>query len=505
MLLNNLKALAIVLALSGMIFALAKPICLRYMEEPDFARRRNVWIALTLVAFLSPSFWLFVLIAIPLLAWSASKDTNIVALYMLMLHVVPPIGLEIPMVGVNKLFELNNYRILALAILAPAAWRIAQEARQTRSAQVRTMDRLLIAYACLQLVLLIPYETFTHTMRRGYLISLDTLLLYFVVSRTCTTRRAIADAMASVALAGAILAAIAVFENLKHWLLYAGIGEQWGDPILFAYLFRAGALRAQASAGHSIGLGYILAIAFGFWLYLGLRDFSPFTRAMVAGLLWAGLLATYSRAPWFVAVAILMTFSALGSQGVQGLRRPVAALGLLAVAIFLSPFGDRVLDVLPFIGTVDAETVTYRQELALRAWDLVQQNPLLGNPFVLLELEELRQGQGIIDLMNTYATVAMFHGLIGLALFLLPFLIGLGVVLELARRNKASDADLSLMGGCLTACMVGTLLMMATGSFGTGLEKMFYILAGLAAGYRRAARQTLAASVIGQVHRAWPG
>ena len=65
---NNLKALLVVLFLAGITFVLARPICLRFMEARDFDRRRNVWLYVTALAFLSPSFWVFVAAAAPVLA-----------------------------------------------------------------------------------------------------------------------------------------------------------------------------------------------------------------------------------------------------------------------------------------------------------------------------------------------------------------------------------------------------------------------------------------------------
>jgi hypothetical protein len=39
----NLKALTIVLGLAWVVFALAKPVFLRFATPEDFARRRTVW------------------------------------------------------------------------------------------------------------------------------------------------------------------------------------------------------------------------------------------------------------------------------------------------------------------------------------------------------------------------------------------------------------------------------------------------------------------------------
>ena len=479
----NLKAMVVVLVIALAVFAIAKPVCLQFMLKDDFERRRNVWLALTLAAFLSPSFWLFALVAVLVLVWAARRDANPVALYLLMMHVIPPIGMEIPMVGINQLFDLTSFRILSLSILVPAILRSMQS---TSKSDIRTpalMNALILGYIVLQLALYMPYESNTHTMRRAFLFSLDVLALYFVVSRTCTSRHAIVEAMASFCLVCAVMAPVALFEMLQGWLLYQGLGLEWGNPIDFTYLMRGGILRAEVSAGHSIPLGYMMAIAFGFWLYLRSRVQSKvLSYAVILGL-WLGMLAAYSRAPWVVAAAIFFVYSALGPKALARLAK-ASAIAVLGVGLVLvSPAGERVIDNLPFVGSVGADSVTYREQLAEKSWQLIRENPFFGNPHYMLYLESLRQGQGIIDLMNTYASAAMAYGIVGLALFIGFFVVGLLKTYRLVRSSANDDPDLSLLGANLVASMVGTLVMMATGSFGNVLEKMFYILAGLAAAY----------------------
>ncbi len=115
--LDVLKSLIVVLSVAWVVFSLAKPICLRFMAEVDFIRRRNVWCLLTAAGLMSPNIWLFALVSAPIVIWSGRRETNSVALYLLIMHVVPPIGKQIPAVLINQLFELNFYRILAFALL----------------------------------------------------------------------------------------------------------------------------------------------------------------------------------------------------------------------------------------------------------------------------------------------------------------------------------------------------------------------------------------------------
>src|ERR1044071_7978183 len=105
--LNNLKALAIILPIALAMFIVAKPLCLRFMTEGDFIRRRNTWLAVTVAAFAIPNFWAFAAVASVIIMWSASRENNPTALYLLILLAVPPIGLYIPTVIINQLFELT--------------------------------------------------------------------------------------------------------------------------------------------------------------------------------------------------------------------------------------------------------------------------------------------------------------------------------------------------------------------------------------------------------------
>jgi hypothetical protein len=276
--LASLKALIVVLTIAATVFHLAKPIALRFMSGEDFSRRRLVWLVLTAASFVSPNFWLYLLVAVPMLIWAGRNDSNPIALYLLMLHVIPPVGVIIPILGNNGLFPLDNFRLLAFCVLLPATIRHRRSPEYARAGAFGAMDILLLAFGVLQVALytspdlphhdVIP-DSITNVLRRAVLFLLDTYLLYFAVSRICQSRRKLVDAVASFSLACAVMAALALFERLKGWLLYVDIAGRWGtDPNAAYYLVRGGAVRAQASAGHSIALGTLLAVAFGFWLYL---------------------------------------------------------------------------------------------------------------------------------------------------------------------------------------------------------------------------------------------
>ena len=87
----------------------------------------------------------------------------------------------------------------------------------------------------------------------------------------------------------------------------------------------------MATAGHSIVLGYVMAIAL--LLHFGLRHANPLPRAWALGLaaLGVGLVATVSRGPWVgAAVGILAMTLASRQPGRRLVRLILVALVVAA-------------------------------------------------------------------------------------------------------------------------------------------------------------------------------
>ena len=479
----NAKPLIVVLALALATFYVAKPVCLRYMTEAAFKRRRNVWLALTVVAFLSPSFWLYALFALFLLGWAGARDENPLALYVLVMFTVPSVSFYIPTLFVNQLFDLTQFRILSLAILIPAVFRL-QSGSVQRS--LRLPDVLLLGFLLLQVLLLVPYESFTNTMRRTFLFGLDTFIVFYAFSRLADRER-IADVMACFWLCMAIMAPIAVFESIRGWLLYEGLSSLWGDPNRFAWLMRGDSLRAQAGANHSINLGYHLALGIGLFLYLRERVASASLNWLIVATLSLGIIVTYSRGAWVTAVLISLLFVASRPNAMRHIGGALAIAVCALALMYVTPFKESVLDRLPFIGTAQQDTVDYRQQLAEVSWVLIKQNPLFGDPFAYRQMESLRQGQGIIDIINGYIYTALFTGFTGLGLQVGVFLTSLvrGFRAFLAWRSE--DRDAGLLGASLVACMGASLVFIATASISTTT----YILCGLLVSYAASHARTV--------------
>lgn len=491
---SHYKAFIVVMAFTMMMFIVLRPLFLRFMDREAFALRRNVWLALTASTFLLPDFWLHILVAAPLLLFAAKRDRNPVALYCFLLLAVPPLRKLIPGFGiVNYVMPLDHLLLLSMCVLLPAALSDRASPQHLASTTARrspgldAADWFVIAFATLQVLLMMPYESMTASMRRVVMLGLSLLLPYFLIRRACTDRRVIVEAMASFALTLCVLAPVAVFEFFRGWMLYADVEGRWDTELMYVSLWRGDFLRAQVTAGHSITLGMLMGLGLAFWLYLSSKVDRRLWRLLPFGLLGFGLVAALARGPWVGAGVAVLAYLMLGPQTTGDKLKQLAVSGAAIAVLLVSPWGDTIIDHLPFVGTVDEGTVTYRQQLVAMAWRVIEMYPIFGSPHFSNYLEELRQGQGIIDLVNTFITMALTFGLVGLTLFLTPFVVNAVRAVFVLRRCARSDPDLSRLGACLVACLAGLFVVMATTSYGLSLPYVAWSLCALIGAYVRLA------------------
>jgi hypothetical protein len=474
---GSLKALVVVWCIGWAVLWIAKPIALRFMAEEDYRRRRGLWLGLTAVAFVVPGFWSYALIAAPVLYWAGTRDRNPAALVLLLLHVIPPVLVATPNLGV-KLLDFNNFRLLALLVLLPALLRAPPGPPASGAFKLALTG--VLGYNLLALVLYVPYEAPTNTIRRLMEYGVDNVLLFYAFYRLLPNAKAMREALVCLCLGTAIVAAVGLFENLRYWLLYVQLTTYWGVADWMAFLMRGSSLRAQASTGHSMTLGFITAVAFGLWLALAPSVPDKKLRWLATAVLLAGSYASLSRASWIMAALAYLVFLLLGPTRLAQMGKQLGVLVLVGAAVLVTPYGEKVINLLPFIGNTDTGNIDYRDRLAELSWTLIWRNPVFGDPFVMRHMESLRQGQGIIDLVNVYASIALFTGLVGLFLFLLPYLTGLLGVVKVAFTRGKSDPSLHALVAGLAAAMAGTMTLLAVGSFGGSVAFMYWALAGMA-------------------------
>jgi hypothetical protein len=491
---EHIRALIVIGVLSVAVFWFARSaITERGMSQRDFVVRRNLWFAVTLIAFVSHNFWVCMVALGLLLLIAGTRDRNPVALFCFLLFAMPAYPEEIPGFGiVNYLFELSYVRLLVLAILLPMALRLRRE-RHERSAGYRLPDFCVLGYIALIFIMQMMGETsLTNSLRAAFDSTVDVGLPYYVASRAIRRIEDIREIMAAFVVAAAVMAVIAMFETSRYWLLYDGVRPALGLPAPFflTYLTRGigGLLRATASTLHPIVLGYVMMVALSMLMFF-LKDSKYRLQLTLAGLcLLGGMVASLSRGPWVGAAAVLAMIVALEPKAGKRFAWLFGAASTIAIAFFVSPYGPVLMDYLPFVGNIESGNIDYRTQLWELSQEVIRQNPWFGDLNFLSNpiLEPLRQGQGIIDIVNTYLDVALEYGLVGLGMFLMPFAYAIRSVWTMRRVAIANGNDeAERISRVLFAAIVGTLLTIATVSSINLIPFVYWILIGVCIGASR--------------------
>ncbi len=488
---EHLRALIVILTLACIVFAFARRSVIDLIPYSDFTRRRNLWLSLSILAFVSHSFWLYAAITAIVLTIAQHRERNPLALFFILLFLIPPASLQIPGLGlVNYLFTLDHVRLLTLLVLLPAFFMLRKQAGTLPFGRTWP-DKLLTLHIVLSALLHLRETTLTDTLRQMLYLFSDVFLPYYVASRALKQLNEFKDAMLAFALAAMVLALIGIFEYSRHWLLYSSLidamGLNWG---MSNYLGRGGSLRASASTGQAIVLGYVISVAIGFYLFLHAGVRSRLQQRLGALLLVSGLFATLSRGPWVGAALIITVFIATGRNAIKRVLL-LGLAGVLAIPLLsIIPGGKKLIDLLPYIGSIEKGNITYREDLLTNSIIVIKRNPLLGSIDFLStpEMQSMIQGEGIIDIVNTYLFVALKSGLIGLALFAGFFIaIALGIYKSFRRLQDKDDETLRL-GRALLATLAGVLLTITTVSSISVIPVVYWSVAGLGVAYIEMAR-----------------
>jgi hypothetical protein len=448
----------------------------------SFERRRNYWVIALIISFAVTNFYVAMVLLGAVFFWAAKKDPRPVSIYLMFLLAVPPAYREIEGFGpINQLFSLNAMRLLSLTVLLPLALQMIfrpDPKTKARNLSPWFTDVVVGLLALFILACHTPYETETQLMRRAFHLTVDMLLPYFVISRHVRDRAAVKDALGALFVCGLIVAPIAIFEHFKGWLLYETVYLNWQEVGFSIFLMRDTSLRAMVTSGHALVLGHFMVVCIGL---LGIFRFElkGLRLVVVWGLLLLALYSTVSRGPWVGAVIVILAMGLFTGKVLRfyGLASLSAALGI--TALLFSPWRDKVISYMPFIGSVDSSNVDYRQMLADTTWRLVQQRPWFGSVKTLLDMEHLRQGQGIIDLVNVYADYALHYGLIGAGLFVLFLSSGLLYGLLISLRSRKKDREMFFMAGNTAVALFGSMVLLVGVSDFQSIPRVYTALVAL--------------------------
>jgi O-antigen ligase len=178
----------------------------------------------------------------------------------------------------------------------------------------------------------------------------------------------------------------------------------------------------------------------------------------------------------------------------------LAILGAITVPVLIaSPFGSKIIDLLPFVGTVDEHNVSYRADFTRISIGHILDNPLFGDPYFndAAVMEELKP-QGLLDTLNIFIAVGLGSGLTGMSLFSGVFIVAGAGVFKCMRRQADRTGELYHLGQVLFSTFVGLVVILCTISGISFIPMIYWTVVGLCISYARMLEPTkVAENVVG--------
>jgi O-antigen ligase len=494
---QEIKALIVIVLIGLLGFYLAKKIALSDIPASNFNTLRNVWLAVILTAFLAHNYWLFLLISSILILVITKNEKNKIAVFFILVFSIPTIGAQISGLGLlNYLFFLSYPMFISLVVLLPAALALAKK-NNFKFTSIWS-DKFLLLYILLSLVLSLRNTTFTDMLRGALYVFFGTFLPYYVTSRGIKNLSEMNKALHAFVTIAIITSLIAVFEFSRYWVLFSSLGDALGTGNdMTGYLARQGNLRAVASLVHALVLGAFLSIGFCYYLYTSSRIKNPKIKNLAGLIILLGLFATLSRGPWAGAFLAIIIYTMLGQKPLKKLGSICIYVTIIFTILSLSPRGEKYLNILPLIGKISVDSneqfnINYREKLLENAFIVINRYPFFGSTNYLEtpEMQEMIQGEGIIDIVNSYVGIALEHGYVGLVLFLGVFISVISTALKNMKLAK-NNVHLHSLGASLISAIIGFMIIITAASFVGAMQVICWSVVGMGVAYTKVVNEYL--------------
>lgn len=436
---------------------------IRFTPTNDSAWFR-AWLLLTATAFFGGHFLVYsLLVGIVCAVLSAPGAINRAQAYVVLLPLIPLFSYTLPgAFGINYILTLDHFRILTIFILVPAFFH--PPARSVSPKLVRnTIDFFFLGY-CLWLTLLSFAQRSSATdIVRGVLeAALFMAVPFYAMRRLLGSKEDIQNLLIAAVFTSTLVAFIGIVEEATTWFFYDYISSTLNmdarRDFTFAQDIRFGLIRVKASIDGGVGHFFMFSIGAAICSYqlklLQKKAFFPLLLVLAACLIFTG-----SRGPWFataVMVGVMLFFRLF--------QTPIRLFVVAIVALIAMPILQGLV-----LNTSDPfGTFSYREQLLESSIPVIQQKPLLGwDSMQTLEasglLEHLRQGQGIIDIVNTFIGEALFGGIPRVVLFSGILFGCLWSVVQRHKRDMTSgDLSSTPIAAFLSGLTIATVFILIT-------------------------------------------
>ncbi len=372
--------------------------------------------------------------------------------------------------GVN-LGGLSHPRMLSLCILLPIFLSLKPELGMKK---FHAIDKAVLMFFVWSVMLDARDANATSIARSVLWTFFDYIIPYIVVRRFTANYGLIFTAISFALLSQALVGAS---EAILKWHVHTDIERtaNFSTQLNAMYKFRYGLLRAQAS--------YLNPLIFA--LFANMSFLCAVILFMKPGL---KVPPTYGKLMAWAAVvfSILGTLSSGSRAGIAG--SILIVLIMLAVRwainrksdpkkLLVTAFLAGVVMVFTLGGDIIRENFEYRARLFDIGSQLMLEEPVFGiyKPQNDPRMDSLKQGEGIVDIVNTYLLIGLSYGFPGLLLFVYAIFGGLNRLYYCLRRSNDEKLTVGLFAFaslCVLAFNLAT-----TSAFGWSYLWIWFLLA----------------------------
>ncbi len=460
----------------------------RFLTKKEFPFQ---WFALSVIvtstAFIVPSFLglvgILIIYHVKVLPPSHQKNKRVIY-YFLFLPLIPEfLRFVIPFPGINFLTEISYPQVVTLIVLLPNLLNKGASKLHVRKAAADIPVILFTAVLCM---LSFRNPSMTAALRKSFVHIVDIIIPYFAISRSVESSEDFEEIMKVIFYTGFIIACIGILEQIKRWTFYPPLATFLNLDFEIIYggqEIRSGLLRIKSTMGETIPLGYYLMIPVGALLHLVKSK----NIKMIPGLIFFLILGvsvyfTQSRAGMLGFIMLISLYFFFVTK-IQAVRFAMVALALIIGTSTLMLSQSVSTESLDEYGTFD-----YRVALIQQSILVIENNFLFGSSDFMEadELQQLIQGQGIIDIVNTYVSVALYSGMVGLSLFVAVYLLVIGQIYIKINKSVVNLSEkFQSTGVVILVVIITTAIVIGTTSAVGHIPVYSWAFLGLGSAYIR--------------------
>ncbi len=376
--------------------------------------------ALTMLCgFILPSLVLFDAAAFVIFVATVRNRVDAVCRYVMMVLLAPSLSLPIQ-AGSTYLLDISVIFVLSMALAVSLLMYPAPRLAKPRG--FAPEDALVVILIALFWIAADRFSSSTVFLRNGLGQLLGIGFIYVLLRQNVRSAQEARLLFGCVAVVAGLLAGLAVVEATLGWSFYSpvlnGLSVRGG---ISAYSMKRGdLLRAAVSMSGPLNLGCFLLI--GIVAVLSSRSLlgTRWQWQCALALTFVGLLATQSRGNLVGLVLGVGVFMLARGKGGRAIGVVIAAGVIGGVAMLLAKHSGFLSGMFAQNEALPGEYYDYRELLLSRGLEEGAKHPIFGARLsdVIDRLQDITQGQHIVDMVNTYLTIYLISGLVGLACFL---------------------------------------------------------------------------------------